>query len=158
VQLGAKNFVEIINEIIETLTWKTLVSPPAPLSSFDTLTMTLTTNEQIIFIILFATFCFSGASLYRSSPPHYPSVPHPPHQSQPAIRHHQQAYMYGQVPQTPSNRFRGIMQNDETPDTDASPDMKLLPPPYQTPSARRSPSKGERGRSPTKSRSPSKKW
>ncbi|KAH8648571.1 Di-sulfide bridge nucleocytoplasmic transport domain-containing protein [Xylariales sp. PMI_506] len=146
VQLGAKNIVEIINSIFETMHWKTLA----------------------VFFLLFAMLCFSGASLFKSSPAAFAPMathPHQPQTSQPALHHSQ--YMYGQVPQTPSTRFHGLLQNDETPDTDASPaDYKALPPPlpYQTPSSRRSPSKGERDRergrerSPTKSRSPVKRY
>ncbi|ETS74840.1 hypothetical protein PFICI_13324 [Pestalotiopsis fici W106-1] len=137
VRLGARNIVEILNEIIETMHWKTLAA----------------------FIALFAIFCFSGISLVKSSqsPSSFAFVPHPPQASQPV--YHNPQLMYGHIPQTPRTRFLGHYQNDETPDTDASPDQKALPPPiyYQTPS-RRSPSKGDRGRSPTKSRSPTKKY
>ncbi|KAH8195721.1 hypothetical protein TruAng_010124 [Truncatella angustata] len=140
VRLGARNIVEILNEIIETMHWKTLAA----------------------FIALFAIFCFSGISLVKSSqaPSSFAFVPHPPQSSQSAFQPHPQI-MYSHVPQTPRSRYLEHVQNDETPDTDASPDVqKALPPPsyYHTPSGRRSPSKGDRARSPTKSRSPSKRW
>ncbi|KAK9775517.1 putative Di-sulfide bridge nucleocytoplasmic transport domain-containing protein [Seiridium cardinale] len=140
VRLGARNIVEILNEIIETMHWKTLAA----------------------FIALFAIFCFSGISLVKSSqaPSNFAFVPHPPQSSQSAFQPHP-SIMYGHVPQTPRTRYTGHLQNDDTPDTDASPsDMKSLPPPsyWRTPSGRRSPSKGDGGRSPTKSRSPAKRY
>ncbi|KAI0130473.1 Di-sulfide bridge nucleocytoplasmic transport domain-containing protein [Xylariales sp. AK1849] len=141
VKLGAKNIVEIINEIFESMHWKTMAA----------------------FFLLFTMLCFSGASLFRSTPTNFtsiPSHPPPPQYSQPAIQQHP----HFSYPQTPSNRHYGFLQdNEDTPDTDASPsDMKTLPAPYMTPSGRRSPSKEERQRgrsaSPTKNRSPRKGW
>ncbi|KAI1850946.1 hypothetical protein JX265_007271 [Neoarthrinium moseri] len=138
ISLGAKNLVEILNDIIETMSWKTMAA------SFALITV----------------FLFSGASLINSNPMTHSFPPPVPQPSQPVFQAHPQI-MYGHVPQTPRSRYQGLMAHDETPDTDASPgDPKALPPPlyYQTPSGRRSPSKGDRGRSPTKSRSPTKRY
>ncbi|KAI1493619.1 Di-sulfide bridge nucleocytoplasmic transport domain-containing protein [Biscogniauxia mediterranea] len=143
VQLGAKNIVEIVNEIIDTMSYKTIA----------------------LFVLLFAIFVFSGRSLYRTAHdfPDFNS-----HRTQPVYGQHQvdhmvsppqQVYWQAIQPQTP-RRFnsRHYLANDETPDTDGSPPrFKALTGP-QTPLLRRSPSKGERGRSPTKSRSPSKRY
>ncbi|KAI1505966.1 Di-sulfide bridge nucleocytoplasmic transport domain-containing protein [Biscogniauxia marginata] len=145
VQLGAKNIVEIVNEIIDTMSYKTIA----------------------LFVLLFAIFLFSGRSLYRTAhdfpdfarhrgPPVY-AQHHPDHMISPP----QQVYWQAIQPQTPRHfNTRHLLNNEETPDTDGSPPpsrFKALTAP-QTPLLRRSPSKGERGRSPTKSRSPSKRY
>ncbi|KAI8950099.1 hypothetical protein F4801DRAFT_361994 [Xylaria longipes] len=139
IQLGAKNIVEIINEIVDTMSYKTIA----------------------LLVLLFAIFLFSGRSLYKSAhdypdftrhaPPTY-SQPHPSEHAAP-----QQVYWRTIQPQTPRHNLRRLPANDETPETDVSPPKfkALLPP--ETPSRRKSPSK-ERGRSPTKSRSPTKRY
>ncbi|KAI8631630.1 hypothetical protein F5Y19DRAFT_400135 [Xylariaceae sp. FL1651] len=141
IQLGAKNIVEIINEIVDTMSYKTIA----------------------LLVLLLVIFLFSGRSLYKSAhdypdfarhpPPPY-SQPHPSEHAAPP-----QVYWQAIQPQTPRHfNTRHALPNEETPETDASPPkFKSLMPP-ETPSARRSPSKGERGRSPTKSRSPSKRY
>ncbi|KAI1827621.1 hypothetical protein F4861DRAFT_327663 [Xylaria intraflava] len=132
VRLGAKNIVEIINGIVDTMSYKTIA----------------------LLVIFFVAFLFSGRSLYRSAnypditthtPPAY-SQPHPSQQPAP-----QQIYWQAIQPQTPRHQTsRRLLSNDETPETDASPPKfkALLPP--ETPRSWRSPSKGERSRSPTK--------
>ncbi|ORY55712.1 Di-sulfide bridge nucleocytoplasmic transport domain-containing protein [Pseudomassariella vexata] len=142
VQLGAKNIVEIINEIFETMHWKTLA----------------------VFFLLFAMLCFSGASLFKSTPGNFTTVPHQPQHSQTANVHmlaqsqQQQGQYYSMMPMTPRHFKGGLLRNnDETPDTDASPSgFRMLPPPSFR--RNRSPSKEERARSPTKSRSPTKRY
>ncbi|KAI1296414.1 hypothetical protein F5Y03DRAFT_292901 [Xylaria venustula] len=142
VQLGAKNIVEIINEIVDALSYKSLV----------------------LLILILILFLFSGRSLYKTAnaypdfskhaPPAYGGPPHPSETPMP-----QQIYWQAIQPQTPRHNFRHLPSNDETPETDASPPpkFKALPPP-ETPSGRRSPTKTDRGRSrsPTKNRSPTK--
>lgn len=152
--LGAKNIVEILNDIVEAMHWKTLVRAVPAICSLEP---QLTLTQAALFAVL-ALFCFSGFNLVRSNPVGH--VPYHPQPSQPVFQSHPQV-MYSHVPQTPRARYRGLIPNDETPDTDASPaEQRALPPPsyFQTPSGRRSPSKGDRGRSPTKSRSPSKRY
>lgn len=142
VQLGAKNIVEIINEIVDTMSYKTIA----------------------LLVLLFAIFLFSGRSLYktahdfpdlnRHAPPPAYGQPHPSEHAVP-----QQVYWQAIQPQTPRHNLRRLAHNDndETPETDASPPPRyksLMPP--ETPTGRRSPSKTERARSPTKSRSPTK--
>ncbi|KAH8167093.1 hypothetical protein CIB48_g1161 [Xylaria polymorpha] len=140
IQLGAKSIVEIINEIVDTMSYKTLA----------------------LLVLVFAIFLFSGRSLYKSAhdypdftihtPPAY-SQPHPSEHAAP-----QQVYWQAIQPQTPRHNLHRLPANDETPDTDASPPrFKALMPP-ETPSRRQSPSKMERARSPTKSRSPTKRY
>ncbi|KAI1151089.1 hypothetical protein F4825DRAFT_374890 [Nemania diffusa] len=138
IQLGAKSIVEIINEIVDTMSYKTIA----------------------LLVLLFAIFLFSGRSLYKSAydypdfTRHAPPAYGQPHPSEHAVP--QQVYWQAIQPQTPRHTLRRLQQNDETPETDASPPrFKALPPP-ETPSGRRSPSKGERSRSPTKTRSPTK--
>ncbi|KAI1343549.1 Di-sulfide bridge nucleocytoplasmic transport domain-containing protein [Xylariaceae sp. FL0016] len=141
VQLGAKGIVEIVNEIVDTMSYKTIA----------------------LFVLLFAIFLFSGRSLYKSAHgfPDFPShAPAPPTYSQHAMGGaSQQVYWQAIQPQTPRHfNSRHLLNNDETPDTDGSPPrFKTITAP-QTPATRRSPSKGERGRSPTKSRSPMKRY
>ncbi|KAI0391898.1 hypothetical protein F5Y17DRAFT_438743 [Xylariaceae sp. FL0594] len=138
VQLGAKNIVEILNEIVDTMSYKTMG----------------------LLVLLFTIFVFSGRSLVKNANDftgmgkHPAPAYNPPHPSSLAP---QQVYWQAIQPQTP--RFsRRMLANDETPDTDASPPkfQALLPP--GTPSGRRSPSKSERGRSPAKSTSPYKRY
>ncbi|KAI0551834.1 hypothetical protein F4679DRAFT_538054 [Xylaria curta] len=141
VQLGAKNIVEIVNEIVDTMSYKTIV----------------------LLVLLFAIFVFSGRSLYKSAhdypdftrhaPPAY-NQPHPSEHAAP-----QQVYWQAIQPQTPRHNLRRLPANEETPDTDASPAPRFhaLPPP-ETPSRRFSPTKVDRGRSPVKSRSPVKRY
>ncbi|KAI1327033.1 hypothetical protein F5Y16DRAFT_373054 [Xylariaceae sp. FL0255] len=144
IQLGAKNIVEIINEIVDTMSYKTIG----------------------LLVVLFAVFLFSGRSLYKSAhdypdftrpmPPQYNSQPQP---SEHAVA--QQVYWQAIQPQTPRHfNARHMLQNEDTPETeiDASPSKSKVLVAPQTPSGRRSPSKGERGRSPTKSRSPTKRY
>ncbi|KAK8098732.1 uncharacterized protein PG998_011973 [Apiospora kogelbergensis] len=144
VRFGAKNFVEIFNTIFESMHWKTMAA----------------------FFVLILIFCVSGASLFKSTaPPNFTTaVPQHARPSQIARNPPPQPYYYAAPPRTP---HRGgvayMLDQDETPDTDASPDSarpQLLPPPYETPGGgrRRSPSKEHRSRSPTKSRSPSKRY
>ncbi|KAI0192771.1 hypothetical protein F4808DRAFT_442713 [Astrocystis sublimbata] len=150
-QLGAKNIVEIINEIVDTMSYKTLA----------------------LLVLLFAIFLFSGRSLYKSThgPPDFArhAAPPAPAYSQPADGGGgpQQIYWQAIQPQTPRHRLRHLPAHDETPDDtpDASPSpqkFKALMPP-DTPSRRpASPAKTdrdrERGRSPAKSRSPVKRY
>ncbi|KAJ2975282.1 hypothetical protein NUW58_g8403 [Xylaria curta] len=104
VQLGAKNIVEIINEIVETMSYKTI----------------------ILLVLLLALFLFSGRSLFKTAY-HYPhSARHapPPVHSQPHAGEHaapQQVYWAQILPQTPRHNSRHLPSNDETPDTDVSP-------------------------------------
>ncbi|KAI0476280.1 Di-sulfide bridge nucleocytoplasmic transport domain-containing protein [Xylariaceae sp. FL0804] len=139
VQLGAKGIVEIVNEIVETMSYKTIA----------------------LFVLLVMIFLFSGRSLYRNTnefPDFSGNVP-PPAFSQPAAPQHH-VYWQAIQPQTPRhfNSRHLLNHNDETPETDGSPPrFKAIAGP-QTPATRRSPSKGERGRSPTKSRSPTKRY
>ncbi|KAJ8130582.1 hypothetical protein O1611_g3052 [Lasiodiplodia mahajangana] len=145
VQLGAKSIVEIINEIVDTMSYKTLA----------------------LLLLLFAIFVFSGRSLYKTAsdfPDFTRYGPPPPAYSQPPGNEHaihQQVYWQAIQPQTPRYNSRRLQSNEETPETDTSPPraraFKALPPP-ETPGGRRSPSKTERARSrsPTKPRSPTK--
>ncbi|KAI1189171.1 hypothetical protein F5B17DRAFT_392233 [Nemania serpens] len=138
VQLGAKNIVEIINEIVDTMSYKTIA----------------------LLVLLFAIFLFSGRSLYKTAHDYPDFTRHaPPAYGQPRPSEHavpQQVYWQAIQPQTPRHNLRRLVQNDETPETDTSPPrFRTLPPP-ETPTGRRSPSKSERARSPTKSRSPMK--
>ncbi|KAI0190390.1 Di-sulfide bridge nucleocytoplasmic transport domain-containing protein [Xylaria flabelliformis] len=141
IQLGAKNIVEIVNEIVDTMSYKTIA----------------------LLVLLFAIFVFSGRSLYKSAHDypdftrHAPPAYNQPHPSEHAVP--QQVYWQAIQPQTPRHVLRRLPANDETPDTDASPvpRFQALPPP-ETPSRRHSPTKVERGRSPTKSRSPVKRY
>ncbi|KAI0400897.1 hypothetical protein F4802DRAFT_462460 [Xylaria palmicola] len=138
IQLGAKNIVEIINEIVDTMSYKTIA----------------------LLVLLFAIFLFSGRSLYKSAHDYPDFTRHgPPAFSQPSEHAvPQQVYWQAIPPQTPRHILRPPPSNDETPGTDASPPKykALLPP--ETPSRRQSPSKAERGRSPTKTRSPTKRY
>ncbi|GAP86665.1 putative nuclear envelope protein [Rosellinia necatrix] len=140
IQLGAKNIVEIINEIVDTMSYKTIA----------------------LLVLLFAIFLFSGRSLYKSAHDYPDFTRHaPPSYGQSHPSEHagsQQVYWHAIQPQTPRRNLRHLPPNDETPDTDASPPkfQMLLPP--ETPSGRRSPTKIERGRSPMKSRSPTKHY
>ncbi|KAI5924627.1 Di-sulfide bridge nucleocytoplasmic transport domain-containing protein [Camillea tinctor] len=144
VQLGAKNIVEIVNEIIDTMSYKTIV----------------------LFVLLFAIFVFSGRSLYRTAHDfpdfnsHRPRQVYAQHQVDHMVSPPQQVYWQAIQPQTPRHfNSRHLFANDETPDTDTSPPPSRFKPLTgpQTPLLIRSPSKGERGRSPTKSRSPHKR-
>ncbi|KAF2967582.1 hypothetical protein GQX73_g5973 [Xylaria multiplex] len=142
IQLGAKNIVEILNEIVDTMSYKTLA----------------------LLVMLLAIFLFSGRSLYKSAHGYPDFTRHvPPAYNQPQPSEHavpQQVFWQAIQPQTPRHNYnlRHLPANDETPETDTSPPkFRALPPP-ETPSGRRSPSKGERGRSPTKSRSPTKRY
>ncbi|KAI1124317.1 hypothetical protein F5Y10DRAFT_249725 [Nemania abortiva] len=138
VQLGAKGIVEIINEIVDSMSYKTIG----------------------ILLLLVTLFLFSGRSLYKTASdlsgftghqaPVYTQPPSSEHVAPP------QVYWQAIQPQTPRYNLHRLPHNDETPETDTSPSVfkTLLPP--ETPTARRSPSKVERGRSPTKSRSPTK--
>lgn len=141
VQLGAKNIVEIINEIVDTMSYKTIA----------------------LLVLLFAVFLFSGRSLYKTAHDypdftrHTPTAFSQPHPSEHAAS--QQVYWQAIRPQTPRHHLRRLPSNDETPDTDVSPPPKfkaLLPP--ETPSGRRTPLRVERSRSPTKARSPTKHY
>ncbi|KAI1422746.1 hypothetical protein F5Y12DRAFT_761583 [Xylaria sp. FL1777] len=141
IQLGAKNIVEIINEIVDSMSYKTIA----------------------LLVTFFAIFLFSGRSLYKTANDLPDFTRHvPPVYSQPQPSEHaapQQVYWQAIQPQTPRHNLRLLPSKDETPETDVSPPprMKALLPP-ETPSGRRTPSKGERGRSPTKSRSPTKRF
>ncbi|KAI0153107.1 hypothetical protein GGR57DRAFT_468877 [Xylariaceae sp. FL1272] len=140
IQLGAKNIVEIINEIVDTMSYKTIA----------------------LLVLLFAVFLFSGRSLYKSAHdyPDFSRHPRPtPYPSEHAAPP-QQVYWQAIQPQTPRHfNSRQMIQNDETPDTDASPPkFRSIMPAPETPSSRRSPSKNERSRSPTKSMSPAKRY
>ncbi|KAI2470691.1 hypothetical protein F4781DRAFT_389470 [Annulohypoxylon bovei var. microspora] len=141
---SAKEMAKILNEIVETMSYKTIA----------------------LFILLFTIFIFSGRSLYKSTnafmdlQPH-PSVPFPSHHAgdQHHIRPSSQQVYWQAIPQTPRrSNSRHLLANDDTPDTDEMPRFQALPPPETPMSRRRSPSKGERGRSPTKSRSPTKRY
>ncbi|KAI0808753.1 hypothetical protein GGR55DRAFT_689719 [Xylaria sp. FL0064] len=135
VQLGAKNIVEIINEIVDTMSYKTIA----------------------LLILLLLVFLFSGRSLYKTANNYPDFTRHAPPAFQPHPSEHavpQQVYWQAIHPQTPRRNLRHLPLNDETPETDVTPPPKmkaLLPP--TTPSARLSPTKVDRGRSPTKSRS-----
>ncbi|CAJ2503418.1 Uu.00g108120.m01.CDS01 [Anthostomella pinea] len=144
VQLGAKGIVEIVNEIVDTMSYKTIA----------------------LGVLLIVIFAFSGRSIYKSTT-NYPDWPRQP---PPYAQHHggdqhllgpsPQVYWQALQPQTPRHlNARHLVSNEETPDTDGSPPsrFKALTVP-QTPGTRRSPSKEERGRSLTKSRSPSKRY
>ncbi|KAI1212087.1 Di-sulfide bridge nucleocytoplasmic transport domain-containing protein [Annulohypoxylon truncatum] len=140
---SAKEMAKILNDIVETMSYKTIA----------------------LLILLFTIFIFSGRSLYKSTnaftdiQPH-PSAPFPSHH--PGDQHHARpsSQVYWQaIPRTPHrSNSRHLLVNDDTPDTDEMPRFQALPPPETPMSRRRSPSKGERGRSPTKSRSPTKKY
>lgn len=168
VQIGAKGIVEILNEIVEAMHWKTMVSCRPTLmnkiapSSFGEFL-------QIAFIALAGMFFFSGRSLINNTtgyanfaapaPPPQPFPSHAASMGHPMVMS-PQGIAWEQIPQTPRHmQSRHFLNNhDETPDTDASPSpYKALAAP-QTPSSRRSPMKGDRGRSPTKSRSPTKRY
>ncbi|KAI1445487.1 Di-sulfide bridge nucleocytoplasmic transport domain-containing protein [Annulohypoxylon stygium] len=140
---SAKEMARILDEIVETMSHKTIA----------------------ILILLFVIFVFSGRSLYKSTnaftdlQPH-PSAPFPSHHmgDQHHVRPSSQVYWQA-IPQTPHrSKSRHLLANDDTPDTDEMPRFQSLPPPETPMSRRRSPSKGERGRSPTKSRSPTKRY
>ncbi|KAI0521723.1 hypothetical protein F5B22DRAFT_596002 [Xylaria bambusicola] len=136
VQLGAKSIVEVINEIVDTMSYKTI----------------------ILLLFLFAIFVFSGRSLYKTAhdfPDFAASAPPTYGQPPPAL---QQVHWQALEPQTPSRRtWRHLPSNEETPETDGSPPRfkKLTAP--ETPYGSRSPTKTERGRSPAKSMSPTKR-
>ncbi|KAI0105390.1 hypothetical protein F4776DRAFT_675906 [Hypoxylon sp. NC0597] len=144
VSSSAKEMAKIVNDIVDTMSYKTIA----------------------LFILLFTIFIFSGRSLIKSTnaftdiPQPHPPAPFP---SQHAGDQHmkppsQQVYWQALPPHTPRRpNNRHILANDDTPDTDEAPRYHALPPP-ETPISRRSPSKGERGRSPTKSRSPTKRY
>ncbi|KAI8959375.1 Di-sulfide bridge nucleocytoplasmic transport domain-containing protein [Daldinia sp. FL1419] len=143
VSSSAKEMAKILNEIVETMSYKTIA----------------------LLIILFTIFVYSGKSLYKSAntftdiPQAHPPAPFPSHRA--GDQHlrplSQQVYWQAIQPQTPRHtNHRRLLVNDETPDTDEV-SRYALPPP-ETPLSRRSPSKGERGRSPTKSRSPVKRY
>ncbi|KAI0376742.1 Di-sulfide bridge nucleocytoplasmic transport domain-containing protein [Hypomontagnella monticulosa] len=139
---GAKEMARILNEIVETMSYKTIA----------------------LLILLFTIFVYSGRSLYKSAnafadiPQAHPTAPFPSQHAGDHMRPpSQQVYWQAIEPQTPRHRSRHLLTNDETPDTDEASRLYALPPP-QTPSSRRSPSKGERGMSPTKSRSPAKRY
>ncbi|KAI1177858.1 hypothetical protein F4777DRAFT_540611 [Nemania sp. FL0916] len=141
IQLGAKGIVEIINEIVDTMSYKTIT----------------------LLVLCFAIFLFSGRSLYKTAHDYPDLARHSPTaygEPQPSA-HAAPPQVYWQAiqPQTPRHNMRRLVHNnDETPETDASPPrFRALPPP-ETPRGRRSPSKGERARSPTKSRSPTKRF
>ncbi|KAK7973608.1 hypothetical protein PG989_015456 [Apiospora arundinis] len=139
VRFGAKNFVEICNTIFESMHWKTMAA----------------------FFILILMFCLTGASLFKTTAPPNFTMAVPQQQPRPSQMAAADPYFY--PPRTPhrGSAFKMMGNQDETPDTDASPDNmrpQLLPPPYETPGRRRSPSKEHRSRSPTKSRSPSKRY
>ncbi|KAJ3569313.1 hypothetical protein NPX13_g6122 [Xylaria arbuscula] len=138
VQVGAKSVVGIINEIVDTMSYKTLA----------------------LLVLLFAMFLFSGRSLYKTAHDYNftgsapPPAAHPSQQAAPP-----QVYWQAIEPQTPRRRHQ-LLLNDDTPETDTSPPpsrYKRLPAP-ETPSfGRHSPTKMERGRSPAKSQSPTKR-
>ncbi|KXJ89507.1 Di-sulfide bridge nucleocytoplasmic transport domain-domain-containing protein [Microdochium bolleyi] len=146
IQIGAKGIVEILNEIVDAMHWKTMIA----------------------FIALAGMFFFSGRSLINNTtgyanfaapvPPPRPYASHPASMGHPMVMS-PQGIAWEQIPQTPRHlHSRHLLNNDETPETDASPSpYKALPAP-QTPSTRRSPVKGDRMRSPTKSRSPTKRY
>lgn len=140
---GAKEMAKILNDIVETMSYKTIV----------------------LLIVMFTIFIYSGRSLYKSAnaftdiPQGHPAAPFPSHHAgdQHMRPPSQQVYWQAIEPQTPRHRNRHLLTKDETPDTDEAQHLYALPAP-QTPASRRSPSKGERGRSPTKSRSPTKRY
>ncbi|KAI1642542.1 Di-sulfide bridge nucleocytoplasmic transport domain-containing protein [Daldinia loculata] len=143
VSSSAKEMAKILNEIVETMSYKTIA----------------------LLLVLFTIFAYSGRSLYKSAnaftdiPQSHPPAPFPSHQA--GDQHlrplSQQVYWQAIQPQTPRHTSnRHLLVNEETPDTDEVPRYALPPP--ETPMSRRSPSKGERGRSPTKSRSPVKRY
>ncbi|KAI0111174.1 Di-sulfide bridge nucleocytoplasmic transport domain-containing protein [Nemania sp. FL0031] len=149
VQLGAKSIVEVLNEIVDTMSYKTIS----------------------LLLLLFAIFVFSGRSLYKTASDfpdftRYGPTPPPSAYGQPAANEHAlppQVYWQAIQPQTPHYNMRRLQANDETPETDTSPPRArafkaLLPP--ETPGGRKSPSKAERARSrsPTKPRSPAKMY
>ncbi|KAI1800208.1 Di-sulfide bridge nucleocytoplasmic transport domain-containing protein [Daldinia bambusicola] len=142
VSSSAKEMAKILNEIVETMSYKTIA----------------------LFIILFTIFIYSGKSLYKSAnaftdiPQVHPPAPFPSHHAgDPHLKPlSQQVYWQAVQPQTPRHASNRRFIQDETPDTDEVPRYSLPPP--ETPISRRSPSKGERGRSPTKSRSPVKRY
>ncbi|KAI2627166.1 hypothetical protein GGS21DRAFT_528859 [Xylaria nigripes] len=133
IQLGAKNIVEIINGIVDTMSYKTIA----------------------LLVLLFVIFLFSGRSLYKTAHDYPDFTRHaPPAYSQPHPSQHivpQQIYWQAIEPQTPRRQSsRRLPPNDETPDTDASPPKFQALLPAGTPISWRSPSKRERSRSPTK--------
>ncbi|RYP39200.1 hypothetical protein DL767_002308 [Monosporascus sp. MG133] len=157
VRTAIKEIAEMLNSAVETLHWKTL----------------------IVLGVLLLIVLFSGASLVKSAgsagdylrqQPPPPPTPFPSayqHHPHPADR-----IAWEQLaPQTPRHfnpRHLTRFGNDETPDTDASPEpsFRALTAPH-TPGTRRggSPTKldrllreRERERSPTKSRSPTKRY
>lgn len=118
--------------------------------------------SQAALATLAVIVCLSGATLFKTSPPTFAQVPHYPQPSQAAINPQHYYYNEQKPPRTPHRgSYAALMDGqDETPDTDASPE-NMRPPllmPYETPGRRRSPSKEHRhrSRSPTKNRSPSK--
>ncbi|KAK7916845.1 hypothetical protein PG985_010453 [Apiospora marii] len=137
VRHGAKNMVEIANTIFETMHWKTMAA------------------LSILAIIV----CLSGATLFKTSPPAFAQAPYHPQPSQAAINPQPYYYNEQKPPRTPHRGAYAALMQDETPDTDASPESTRPPLllPYETPGRRRSPSK-HRSRSPTKNRSPSKRY
>ncbi|KAI0010782.1 Di-sulfide bridge nucleocytoplasmic transport domain-containing protein [Xylariaceae sp. FL0662B] len=147
VSIGAKEIVQVINGVIDTMSLKTIA---------------------VLAFVLIATL-HSGARLFANgavltgiSSPHPPTPfpSHPAGEQQHMLPPGQQVYWQALQPRTP-RRFnsRHMLQNDDTPETDGSPPPRFKPlTAPQTPSSRRSPSKGERGRSPTKTGSPTKKY
>ncbi|KAI1087640.1 hypothetical protein F5B19DRAFT_60769 [Rostrohypoxylon terebratum] len=143
---SAKEMAKILDEIVETMSYKTIA----------------------LLVLLFVIFIFSGRSLYKSTNAFtdiqsHPSVPFPSHHigDQHHVRPSSRQVYWQAIPQTPHrSNSRHLPANDDTPDTDEIPRFHALPSlaPETPMSRRRSPSKGERGRSPTKSRSPSKRY
>ncbi|KAH9897125.1 hypothetical protein F4778DRAFT_744458 [Xylariomycetidae sp. FL2044] len=142
IQLGAKNIIEIVNEIVDTMSYKTM----------------------ILVVLFFALFLFSGRSIYKTSHglPDFPRHPHaynPVPSEQAYVQPAPQQVYWQAIPQTPRHfKGRHLLNNEETPDTDGSPPRSQAIMGPRTPASRMSPSKGERGRSPTKSRSPTKRY
>ncbi|TGJ84663.1 hypothetical protein E0Z10_g4107 [Xylaria hypoxylon] len=140
IQLGAKNIVEIVNEIVDTMSYKTMGL-----------------SVMVLALILFSGRSVIGAARnYPDFTRHAPPTYNQPHPSEHAAA--QQVYWQAIQPQTPRHNLRHLPANDETPETDVSPPKYRALPPPETPSGRQSPSRVERGRSPTKSRSPTKRY
>ncbi|KAI5861013.1 Di-sulfide bridge nucleocytoplasmic transport domain-containing protein [Durotheca rogersii] len=148
--IGAKEIMEIVNGIVDTMSYKTIA----------------------LFVLLFTIFIFSGRSLYKSTnafaefPRSPPAAPYPSHAVAAAPPLPQQVYWQAIAPQTPHrSRSRHMINHEEdtpeTPETTGSPrGFPSLPPPETPVSLRRSPSKGrDRARSPSKNnRSPTKRY
>lgn len=150
VQIGAKGIVEILNEIVESMHWKTL----------------------LLVVFLGAVFISSGRSIVKStagyadftSQPPPPPNPYPSHPAANHMMHSAGDVAWEHIPQQTPRHFKSrqfSVANDDTPETD---DGSPPPPRFsralmgpETPS-RRSPIKGERERSPTKNRSPTKRY